>query len=50
MKLDTAADILEWAESQQTDNGPNLDDTETAAYLAYCVRVTAIVEREATEE
>ncbi len=54
MKLDSAKDILEWVSEYPTDatvTQENWDSCcKTAAYLAYCVRVTAIVEREATEE
>ncbi len=57
MKLDTAEQILEWAQevnSERTEMTGRfefaLDDTATAERLAYCVRVTAIVEREAQDE
>ncbi len=52
MKLDTAKDILEWVQAAYENSHDDYyvlsahQDTETAEYLAYCVRVTAIVERE----
>ncbi len=49
MKLDTTADILAWARGMKYSNlfpDGQQWDTETAAYLASCVRVTAIVERD----
>ncbi len=51
MKLDTAADILNWVSTgSRTGCGccseeDSPEDIAEAAYLAYCVRVTAIVER-----
>ncbi len=51
MKLDTANDIVEWAEDGMIRGEwlPSEEFEQTAEYLAYCVRVTAIVEREAAE-
>ncbi len=56
MKLDTAEKILEWAtgginaKPAASREGAEAMFFNDAERLAYCVRVTAIVEREATEE